>query len=400
MRSDWFYIVNIALPLVCLLANWLSYKLLRRYFPALNSAGFRRLFLSASLLGLAAVLYARFSFRLNGEPGFTWFVPGVYLAIGWNLSQWIALLLFLPGWLLSFLFFQRQANKQPVDSPVSSSRRRLITGMFSLPPLLGSGVAATGLLNGSAEPVINRRRLPYPDLPPELAGFTLVQISDIHLGPFFGPDKLDRLLQRAAAERPDLLLVTGDLVDDLGLLPAALKKFDRLRQECRCGLYFCLGNHEYFRNIDQVRRLLDASALVTLTDSHQLLLPGSRPLYLLGVDYPATRSPAERRILCRRSFNQAAAGIPPGAFTILMAHHPDFITDGFDRGIDLTVAGHTHGGQVGLLGQPLLPFGFTYQRGLYRQNNSFSYVNVGAGHWLPFRLGCPAELAVLTLVPG
>jgi len=93
----------------------------------------------------------------------------------------------------------------------------------------------------------------------------------------------------------------------------------------------------------------------------------------------------------------ALSSIPAGACRILISHHPDFIEDAFAAGIPLTLTGHTHGGQVYLFGKSLLPVQYRYMRGIYRQNGLYAYVHVGTGHWLPFRVDCPPEIAVFTL---
>ena len=81
----------------------------------------------------------------------------------------------------------------------------------------------------------------------------------------------------------------------------------------------------------------------------------------------------------------------------MLAHHPDFLPGCFARQVDLTLAGHTHGGQVGWGQRSMFDFVYPYMRGIYRQKQSIGYVSSGAGHWLPFRLNCPPEVSLITL---
>ena len=90
-------------------------------------------------------------------------------------------------------------------------------------------------------------------------------------------------------------------------------------------------------------------------------------------------------------------GVPQGAVTIFLAHHPDFIDDAAAYGAALVLTGHTHGGQIGVFGIPLVPPVFKYMRGLYRVKDTIGYVHCGNGSWFPYRLGCPPEIAVFRI---
>jgi predicted MPP superfamily phosphohydrolase len=103
------------------------------------------------------------------------------------------------------------------------------------------------------------------------------------------------------------------------------------------------------------------------------------------------------RYIRKKYLQQGLAKIPENAFKVLLSHHPDFIEDAFAANIPLTLAGHTHGGQVNVARHSLLPLNYKYMRGLYRQGNLAGYVSTGAGNWLPFRIGCPPEVSVFTL---
>ena len=98
-----------------------------------------------------------------------------------------------------------------------------------------------------------------------------------------------------------------------------------------------------------------------------------------------------------KNLNSACQGIASDAFTVMLSHHPDFLPGTFARKIGLTLAGHTHGAQVGWAGRSAFEFLYPYMRGVYQDAGSIGYVSSGAGHWLPFRLNCPPEVTVITL---
>jgi predicted MPP superfamily phosphohydrolase len=118
---------------------------------------------------------------------------------------------------------------------------------------------------------------------------------------------------------------------------------------------------------------------------------------LIGVDYPWAKNAEEMRTVREKYLKLGLEKVPQGAFKILLSHHSDFIDDAFKARIPLTLTGHTHGGQVNVAGHSLLPVQYKYMRGVYRQGDFVGYVSTGTGNWLPFRLGCPAEISVFTL---
>lgn len=356
------------------------------------------------------ILYAGLSYAAVGALILSrWLRPGgmaavlfnlaLYGAYAWLMGQIILLLVGLPVW--SATTTARKVFPPHTGETESRlSRRQLLQGALAAVPVLAIGFSTRTVYAASTELAVRRFTLPLMGLPPSLAGYKIVQISDTHLGPFFSLNRLELVLSLAQREQPDLVAITGDLVDDLTLLTPAVERLSSLVPHVRHGLYFCWGNHEYFRDIGQIRRVLAASPIKLLENSHVRLAVAERPFYLAGVDYPWANSGAAQAKK-RRSFTaQALEGIPPAGFTILLAHHPDFLEDGFAHGLPLTLAGHTHGGQVVMAGQSLLPVRYRYMRGLYQMADHYGYVNSGAGSWFPFRLNCPPEIAVFTLVPG
>jgi predicted MPP superfamily phosphohydrolase len=276
------------------------------------------------------------------------------------------------------------------------SRRDFICKSAQALPIVSLGLSAKGVYD-AGEVTVQRHELFLPGLTQELGRLKIVQISDTHIGPFFDLRSLDHVLKLAAEQQPDLTVITGDLIDELSLLDETMERLARFAALMPYGLYYTWGNHEYFRNRGKIREALAKSPLKVLENSSWQVTDGEHPFYLLGVDYPWAKNAEEMRQVTQDFLRKALNKTPENAFKILLSHHPDFIDNAFDAGIPFTLTGHTHGGQVNVAGHSLLPVQYKYMRGLYRQGELAGYVSTGAGNWLPFRLGCPAEIAVFTL---
>ncbi len=302
---------------------------------------------------------------------------------------------------LGVRFLWRKFNPPKKFDPV---RRRMLAYSF-LYPLMSLAIALYGNRIEKNSDVENFYDVPIKNLPPDLEGFTLAQISDIHLGAYYSLEKLEALLQRIADSKPDLLAITGDIFDDVRMNPAAIKLVDSFTDKFKFGIYYIHGNHEHFRGINQIEQMLKQTKINLLVNRSENV---TGKLYILGVDYPS-RAPitsssdkeTENRFReVRRSYVEGAmVNVPEDAVKILLAHHPEFIDDGAERNFALTLTGHTHGSQFGIFGKPLFPV-FKYTRGIVKIGDSIGYVHVGNGSWFPFRIGCPPEIAYFTLKPA
>ena len=247
-------------------------------------------------------------------------------------------------------------------------------------------------------------------LPDALNGFTIAQISDIHLGAFYSLEKLESLLKRIAEAKPDLLTITGDIFDSVDVNDKAIKLVDSFCDSFRYGIYYCHGNHEHHRGIKAIEEGLKQTQIHCLINDSAKV--GDTSIYVLGVDYPMmspvmhSRDEQEQKAFNKRKheyLSQAMKDVPDDAICILLAHHPEFIDDAAEFNIPLTLTGHTHGSQIGFFGVPLLPV-FKYTRGMFEhlgnddETHCYGYVHVGNGSWFPFRLGCPPEIAYFKLI--
>ena len=279
--------------------------------------------------------------------------------------------------------------------PVDKNKRRFLQAAALYPAAMAGG-GSYGYYYERRQQVKRYYDIKFSQAP-ELAGLTVAQISDVHLGRFFSVDDLRQLLQLAAADKPDILAVTGDLFDNLQMNPAAVQVLDEAVDLFPKGIYFCLGNHEIYRDWGRTRSLLQETR-VHILEGRAEKVPGTN-LWLAGAEYSFARDDesfmAEKAELTRK----AVRDIPEDelSHTILLAHHPEFIDDGAELGIPLTLTGHTHGGQFGIWGQPLIA-AYKYNRGLIRLGDKLGYVHCGNGSWLPVRVGCPPEIAYFRLV--
>jgi hypothetical protein len=161
------------------------------------------------------------------------------------------------------------------------------------------------------------------------------------------------------------------------------------------GIYYCWGNHEHMRGLPAIDIALEGTRIKKLVNSFDMVGGRDLPIYMAGVDYPIKRD--QFSFLQEKYTELALKDIPEKSVKILLAHHPDFIASAAEYKANLVLTGHTHGGQLGFLGIPLVPPIFKYIRGIYQVGDTMGYVHSGNGSWFPFRLGCPPEIAVFTL---
>jgi predicted MPP superfamily phosphohydrolase len=260
---------------------------------------------------------------------------------------------------------------------------------LALAPL---GVASFGILE-RYRLQLTEVRIPIPKLPKDLDGLRIVQVTDIHLSPFLSEREFARAVDMANETRAHIGLVTGDLISRRGdPLDACLRQLARLRAEA--GVLGCLGNHEvYTRTEDYVTTEGRRIGIEFLRGQARQLRFGSAVLNFAGVDYQKYRSPY---------LVGAEQMVAPGAINILLSHNPDVFPVAASQGYDLTIAGHTHGGQVDveILHQHIdVARCYTpYVLGLYRDGPSSVYVSSGIGTiGVPIRIGAAPEISLIQL---
>ncbi|MEB4592042.1 metallophosphoesterase [Candidatus Thiothrix sp. Deng01] len=237
--------------------------------------------------------------------------------------------------------------------------------------------------------------IPVKNLPPALEGFTIVQLTDMHLRPYTQVEHIVRAVEKANALKPDLVVLTGDYVwhdeeDILDLVPE-LAKLD-----ARCGIFAVMGNHDIKTDPVLIEETFFKHGIPVLRNDGLDLQYGGGVMHLAGIDDGWLGQPDIKTTLGK------LRGDKP---VILLAHEPDMI-DWYaaDTRISLQLSGHTHGGQVQIKpGKPFIrPYlGRKYVQGLHRVNESWIYTSRGIGSTgLPIRRNCAPEITHITLVAG
>lgn len=355
-------------------------------------------FIIAMMLGLIAIIAARMS---RGDwdrliPKFAVSAIFIWHFIGLGLLALIGMAL-IPI-LFGHKILSRKAlakTEHSADSSGWSRREFLRFSAAMLPPVFT--VSLTGIAMAQLNNVrVRRFVLPIADLPKELDGVTIAQVSDMHVGRFTKGEVLQKTVRLVNEMRADLVLLTGDLINDaLADLDAGLELARAM--EARFGLAIIEGNHDLIENPPEFETRVKASGLPFLLDESTSLSVHGFPVQLLGLRWTRVRGEG-RDAAIRGEVRKLLDLRIADAFPILLAHHPHAFDAAADADLPLTLSGHTHGGQLMLNEQ--LGFGpalFRYWSGLYTRGRSKLIVSNGVGNWFPLRVNAPAEIVHLTL---
>ncbi len=258
---------------------------------------------------------------------------------------------------------------------------------------VGGGVGAYGTWRAYERPEVSEVVVPLPGLPRTLDGFTLVQLSDIHVGPLIQRRFMETLVEQVNGLKPDLLAVTGDLVDgrvpELGHAVAALGDV-----RARFGRYFVTGNHEYYSGADAWCSALERMGVQVLRNRNVTVGDAGGGFDLVGVD---DWSAGAQGFGGGYDLDVALTGRRPDLPAVLLAHQPRGFEEAVSRGVGLQLSGHTHAGQMfpGTLVTALM---WKYNAGLYTHGAGRIYVCRGTGFWgPPMRVGSPPEIVKVVL---
>jgi predicted MPP superfamily phosphohydrolase len=259
----------------------------------------------------------------------------------------------------------------------------------------GGMIAATSYLainDESQDPVVDRIPLAIKSLHPAMEGFTIVQITDVHLYPMTQPELVDKAVVMANELNPDLVVLTGDYVwqeltaiDELAPILAGLN--------ARYGVFSTLGNHDYWLDAAVITDALEDVGLPVLVNRGLSIHQGKGSIYIAGLDDGWSGQP---------NLGKTLENALPGEPVFLLCHEPD-LADLYsqDGRVTVQLSGHTHGGQIRVpgVGALVLPYlGRKYDIGLYRVNDMLLYTNRGLGVISePVRLNCPPEISQFIL---
>jgi predicted MPP superfamily phosphohydrolase len=264
-------------------------------------------------------------------------------------------------------------------------------------PLLAALATAAGFANARRRPAVREVEVPIEGLPPALDGFTVVQISDLHVGPTIRRSFVQKVVETANGLKPDAIVVTGDSVDGrVSDLRPHIEPFAQLR--ATHGVFGVTGNHEYYSGAEAWVRELRRLGVEMLMNEHRVLRHQGASLVLAGVtDYSAGHFEASQASDPQQALQGAPVGMRP---RILLAHQPRSADAAERAGADLQLSGHTHGGQF-LPWRWFVPLQQPYVAGLHRHGKMWIYTSRGTGYWgPPKRLGAPSEVTRLTLRPA
>ncbi len=278
--------------------------------------------------------------------------------------------------------------------PPDTERRMLLARVAGAAVGVGAvGLGVTGIANVLRPLAVKRVQVRLAKLPDGFAGYRIVQITDVHVGPTIGKAFIESLVEKVNALQPDAIAITGDLVDgsvsELGPLVAPLAKL-----EAKDGVYFVTGNHEYYSGVDEWLAFLKTLGIRSLRNE-RVAVGGPAGFDLAGIDDAHSGGFGRGH---GPDLARAVAGRDPSRALVLLAHQPTAIDRSEELGVDLQLSGHTHGGQI-FPWSLLVRIAYPYIAGLYARGRTQVYVSSGTGYWgPPMRIGTAAEVTQIDLL--
>ncbi|MFC1724400.1 metallophosphoesterase [candidate division KSB1 bacterium] len=325
-------------------------------------------------------------------PFFGWLIVSVILIFLYLVIDIIRLFLFYGKKLIGYLRSLSSADSVPSKVEFNKDRRKflqIVTAGLTAAPVLATGCS---IIFNSRDFLITNIELNFPDLPENLRGLKLAQVSDFHCNEFSPKEVIAKAVGIINDADIDLVFITGDFVPRQAenIYPC----MEAVR-ECRTrhGIFASIGNHDYWANARLITRVVEENGIPVFINCGKTLNIRGEKLNILGVDDMWVGNP---------NINAALDTVEKGHFNILMSHNPDYWETVKRYDIGLTFAGHTHGGQVGIdlfgIGFHAGEFFHEYNRGLFRDNGKVLYVNQGIGFTgPPIRLNTPPEITFVTL---
>lgn len=292
--------------------------------------------------------------------------------------------------LVSKMIAQKRLNK-PFDSSRRTAMNRILAGTVVTTT---GGLAGAAVFNGKLDPIVKKVAVTLDNLPKTLSGFRIVQLTDIHIGNTLDRTWLQNVIARTNHLEPDLIAITGDIVDGT---PSALRKEASLLSDLKAprGVYLVTGNHEYYSGANAWIQEYESYGIRVLRNENISIKGEDGSFRIVGIDdYHG------RRIQPGHGPNleKALSNIPMTEETVLLAHQPKAVYEAAKHGVGLVLSGHTHGGQI----WPITKLVFLqqpYNKGIFRHDDTTQiYVSQGTGYWgPPMRLGSSNEITEITL---
>ena len=364
----------VLLGVFSLLNMYISKRLIAHLDVAAKYKRYFRIFVYINLFGIFLYSMGRYFIEF---PSFLYFL--------FSLPIGILFLLFSTAILYDIL---RLILK---STPISNKRRKFFKRSLDI----SSALVATSI---SAKAIFNARHIELQTVKIQIKNlkqpYKILQISDIHIGGIINQDFIRNVVSRINAQNPDLVVITGDLVDiDVETAKDSLDELRNLKS--KYGTYFIVGNHEYFHNISKIIHAVKLLGIRVLENESVYIGEASQGFNLSGV-YDLF---GYRMQMYMPDIDKALSRRDKASPTVLLAHQPKFIQE-VPSGVDLMLSGHTHGGQLFPF-QALVRLQQGYVKGLHQHNDSLQiYINKGTGFWgPPMRLGAMAEITEILLSP-
>jgi uncharacterized protein len=328
----------------------------------------------------------------------------------WIFSSTIAFCVVLLVWVVRLIGrFAKQAAHwiapaHNPEAPSSPARRQFLEGAAKAAVAAPFVAGAYGLLWGRINLRVTRQPIRLANLPGGFHGFRIAQLSDIHVGPFMSEDQIRHYARMANELQPDLIALTGDFVSwDPSTAPVAVKALSGLKAPF--GVFGCLGNHDVYAGAeDLLSELFARCGIRILRQERTAITTGHDQFNLIGLDFTNSRSMSVGGWhLSSRKLEGVENLMVPGTANILLSHNPDSFDRAAELGIDLSLAGHTHGGQLALefISPEIAPSRLVtpYVAGWFQRPGGQLYVNRGIGTIAaPMRVGAPPEITVFELL--
>ncbi|MBV9505540.1 MAG: metallophosphoesterase [Acidobacteriia bacterium] len=372
----------------------------------------------ALAVGIAAAYFALFALNVSGsrgEPEPTHLTLRYALLVApflwWIFSSTLGFVAVILVWLVRSLAIAIRsgvrlvAPRKPVEpAPQSPARRQFLEAAGTMAVATPFVAGAYGLLWGRLNLQTTRQPIRLARLPRAFHGFRIAQLSDIHVGPFMSEEEIRKFVQITNELKPDLIVLTGDFVTwDAETAPAVVNALSGLRSGL--GVFGSLGNHDAWAGAeDLLAELFGKAGVRILRQERTSISVGNESFNLMGVDFTNSRSMSVGGWhLSSRKLEGLENLMVPGAANILLSHNPESFDRAAELGVDLSLAGHTHGGQLALefISPEIAPSRIVtpYVSGWFERPGGQLYVNRGIGTIAaPMRVGAPPEITVYELL--